>query len=83
MTPCLAAVYEAPLAVPTSPATDAVFTIVPLLLGTITANSCFMHSHTPPKLTAMTRSQTSRARSSNGVIAGATPALLNAASSPP
>ena len=68
MTPCLAAVYAAALAVPTKPATDAVLTMVPRPRGTITANSCFMHSHTPRRSTPTICSQRSLPVASKDVI---------------
>ena len=59
MTPCLAAAYGDAPAVPSSPAVDDVFTIVPPPCSIMWRSSACMHRNTPFRLTAITRSHAS------------------------
>ena len=57
--------------------------MVPLPWSRIWRSSCFMHAHTPRRLTALTRSKVSAVSSAASVGGAWMPALLNAMSSRP
>src|SRR2546430_13538328 len=83
ITPCLVAWYAARRGRPTRPPNEEQLTIAPLPCSRIRRSSCFMHAHTPRRLIAFTRSNSSAASSAMSLGGACTPALLNAASSRP
>ena len=83
MIPALPATYAARLAVPFSPATEAMFTIAPPPLASMAGIWNFIPRKVPRTLVAMPRSNSSGSMSASGAGMGPAVALLNAASSRP
>jgi hypothetical protein len=80
--PCLLALYAARSAIPRSPATEAMFTILPEPCRNISPPNSRLVRNGPVRLTSRTRRQSAEVVSSAGVMR-LTPALLTSTSTRP